>query len=162
MIDALAVGGAVLASGLSYLYGKMRADGDEGCNGHHWGDPYRPDESRVSRPERERAGLPKEVQHQPSKHLTAKVLSNDTVVVRGKAIRKCKDCDERTVEDITVGSVPMSVFESPDDDIVKGTNAADITHIASSVEELQGRLEAVEGIKKAEVYSGSVDDYTRE
>jgi hypothetical protein len=109
MIEAIAVGGLVAASGLSYLYGRMRAD-DGGCNGHHWGEPYRPDDEGVSRPERERAGLPREVQHKPSEHLEAKVLS-DTVVLRGKAIKKCQDCGESKTVDITVGSLDIEEFE---------------------------------------------------
>jgi hypothetical protein len=117
MMEAALVGGAVLVSGLSYVYGRMRAESDDGCNGHHWGEPYRPDEDGVSAAERQRAfkeagqyvDYP-EVPRKPHTHYEAKVLT-DTVVLRGKAIKKCQDCGKRTVVDITVGSLPLEAFE---------------------------------------------------
>lgn len=152
MIDLLGLGAGAFGLGwVAYQYGKMRSKTDEGCNGHHWGDPYRPDESGVSRSERDRAGLPRSVVHKPSDHLTAKVL-DDTVVLRGKAIKKCQDCGERKVVDITVGSIPVAAFESPDEDIIGDEQNVDITHACETVEELQARLQAVEGVSKVTVY----------
>lgn len=111
MMELLGLGaGAFAVSFVAYQYGKMRTKTADGCNGHHWGEPYRPDDDGVSRPERERAGLPREVQHKPSEHLEAKVLT-DCVVLRGKAIKKCQDCGERKVVDITVGSLDIEEFE---------------------------------------------------
>jgi hypothetical protein len=159
MIEALGITAGAFGLGwVAYQYGKLRSKTDGGCNGHHWGDPYRPDDPGVSRPERERAGLPKSVVNNPSKHLTTEVLE-DTVVLRGKAIKKCQDCGERTVEDITVGTVPVSAFENPDEDVIEGTNAVDVTHSCGTVEELQARLKAVEGVSSAEVYARQMDDY---
>jgi len=104
------VGGAVALTAVAYSFGRMRGETADGCNGHHWGEPYRPDEDGVSRPERERAGLDRETVHKPSNHYTAKVLT-DSVVLRGKAIKKCQDCGELKVVDITVGSLDIDAFE---------------------------------------------------
>jgi hypothetical protein len=103
--------GAAILGGVSAAIGKAMAESNtDGCNGHHWGDPYRPDSEGISRVQRAEAGLDKETVERPKNHYSAEVRNN-VVVLRGKTIRKCQDCDEYKVGETIIGNVNIDAFE---------------------------------------------------
>jgi hypothetical protein len=96
-----------IVGSVAYHQGKKQSDG---CNGHHWGEPRRPDAEGVSRVEREDSGLPREVTHNPRKHLETDIHYGQ-VVLSGKAIKTCQDCGAKKTTNITIGTLPTEVFE---------------------------------------------------
>lgn len=118
MIEPLALGaGAFGVVWVAYQYGKMRSKASDGCNGHHWGEPYFPDDEGISSIEREHAfkdtGLYADyprIREDPTAHYST-TIGKGRVHLQGKAIRKCQDCGKRKVVDKTVGSVALEDFE---------------------------------------------------
>lgn len=109
MIETVVGAGAIAL--VSAAIGKALANGDsEGCNGHHWGDPRRPDSEGITNVIRAEAGLDKETVERPKNHYSAEVRNN-VVVLRGKTIRKCQDCGKCKVGETIIGNVNIDAFE---------------------------------------------------
>jgi len=102
MIEMLAVAGGTLVAGLSYLYGKMRAEHpQEGCNGHHWGEPNPAVDKEELRDGRSALG---------STAYMSATTRNQGVVLSCQAIKTCKDCGDREETTVTLGKVSYDQF----------------------------------------------------
>jgi hypothetical protein len=113
---AIGVVGSVVLATASYAVGQRMSNSNDGCNGHHWGDPKPLDGKGISSVARGRAGYTGKKEHGMSKGYHTRFVAG-SVYLKQDAVKRCEDCGEYESDTILVGSVPIKEFEKSVDGI---------------------------------------------
>jgi hypothetical protein len=136
MIDLLfpvAVFGAGLGIGVL-----ARDDADEGCNGHHWGEPVPFSESEDAPPWK-------------TCNYREATVGMDDVVMEEKAIKECQDCGETRAVTTEVGRVPVAAFDGTRSSDPTSHFSIDMAVTMHDPEMLHARLLAIDGVETVTV-----------